>query len=124
MFSNFGIYRNDEILDKYKVIYDEILILDECGLINSSTTVAFIDVDSNKPDTFLETNNLSISANLNKYNGKGEQIRVLFDCYKLTQSGQYLYKLINKDSSKEFMMDILNLLAKLNKDITLSLHNI
>lgn len=111
----------NEVLDKYEIPYEIILDLDECGLINSSGTLALYPTISKK-NSFKVYNHEMIAF----CNGKTEdEQKFAIGVYTLTRAGQELFGIIETPSNNEYFLDVLHDIETHNKEIvSISIHHI
>lgn len=112
---------NTEILKKYGVSYENILCLDECGLINSDGMVMYnpkISVDA--PAVVYAKSKLLLLAGF-----KETMTKISFGIFGLTQVGKELYSLLDFDINQGYLCDFAEEIEKNNRGIvSVTLHKI
>lgn len=102
---------NNELLNKYGISYMEIMILDECGLINSSGTLTLNNNVSNN-DKFEIYNDNRLSFIKGK---EREEYNVSIGLHTLTNVGQELYGIVEHEPNNEYFIDFMEEIEKINK---------
>lgn len=111
-----------EILAKYNILYSTILLLDESGLLNSSTTLSmnYNLLGDEKARCFTDNRFL-----LMKNNGSNEE-SISFGIYTLTRAGVELFNVLEHDSNNEYILELAANIREKNKhsNIQISVHKI
>ncbi len=105
---------NEELRKKYHIDYGKILLLDECGLINSQPTLNL--TFSSGPNSRIYMANGNLLAEL--YENAGINMHLKIDIHPLTATGMQLFKIIDKSSNKDFFKDYIQLIEQNNKNIS------
>lgn len=108
--NNFFVTANTDILKKYDIAYGEILLLDECGLINSDGMVSLYPKVSGDQDKAIYNKNyiLLLKKPLQ------EQI-ISFSVFCLTRAGIQLHSILMPEANKEYMYDLAKEIVSDNK---------
>lgn len=111
----------NEILIKYGSSFSDVLLLDECGLVNSSGTLSLnLQVSQNKKEHILGTDSLIAIQGL-----KEETVRVSIGIHSLTKAGKELYRILAHSSNEQYMSDFTQQIFEKNKKhAKTSLHKI
>ena len=111
----------NEVLSKYEIPYETILHLDECGLVNSSGTLAINPIIS-KGNSFKVYNHEMIAF----CNGKmDDEQKFTFGVHTLTSAGQEIFNIMEASSNDKYFLDVLNDIGSHNKGIiSISVHHI
>ena len=104
------------LLEKYGITYDNILEMDELGLINSSATIGKIFENTNKKTKIFETNHFLCLSN---HSG-----RFSLQIFKLTTYAIQLLKIINYEENDDFILNYAKLIKNKFKNIGVTLHKI
>ena len=118
---NLFLTSDTKILKKYDISYEDILSLDECGLINSDGMVSFSPILSIHNNVFI-----SNKSQLLRLQGSGEKYNeITFGIFGLTQAGRELFSIIDYQPSESYLCDLGEDIEKNNKgNVTISLHKI
>lgn len=117
--SNEFLYAEDDISDKYGVMYSDILKLDECGLINSSSFITIGMVINTEMKIIFRSDDY-ILVGKTKEGG----VELSIPQFPLSEAGKAVYKIVNKESSKDYFFDVARLIKEKNKTIEFSVHAI
>ena len=112
------IVNDSELLRKYKITYADILALDDCGLINSSGTIALDQTMDSEPRIVLDFGSFVFIGK----DSNGKKLTVME--YPLTVSGRELYKIAGGKLSDNVIKDICSTIIRKNKGIELTLHRV
>lgn len=104
----------DELLKKFSIFYGRILMLEECGLVNSSSNYL-----SDKK-FYIKTNTLICC--FESFKDINQEVGVY--CYKITEAGKELLKIIEKKSNDVYAKDFFGQLKKEAKKCSVSVHKI
>lgn len=110
-----------ELLKKYGIAYDYILLLDECGLINSAGLVTF--------NPTLSVNDFAHIYNKSKVlllkGLKQSQMPVSIGVFELTRAGKELYAILDCSSNDQYICDLAQEIEKNNTgNVSITLHQI
>lgn len=101
---------------KYDICYEDIMLLDECGMIYLNESIIEIQVLN------TECEQLSYGNKKIEIRGTNENItRLNISAYFLTKSGQDLMDLISVELEDEYLNDIQRILETKNKNIACSI---
>ena len=119
-----GVYfisSENEILRKYGSSFSDVLLLDECGLVNSSGTLSLnLQVSQNEKEYVLGTECLIAIQGL-----KEETVKVSIGIHSLTKAGKELYQILAHSSNEQYMSDFAQQIFEKNKKgAKTSLHKI
>lgn len=110
-----------EILQKYNILYGEIMRLDECGLINSGGLISLNPTISDTKHIALHNN--SKIAFIQGLNTNEEKISI--GEYGLTRAGKELFSIMDETSNDEYFNDLVEKIAKTNsKKVHIIIHQI
>lgn len=111
----------NEVLTKYGSSFSDVLLLDECGLINSSGTLSLnLQVSKNEKDFVFGTESLIAIQGL-----KEETVKVRIGIHSLTKAGKELYRILAHSSNEQYMSDFTQQIFEKNKkNVKTSLHKI
>lgn len=109
---------DNKLHTKYDIEYENILLLDDCGLINSQgeTNCVF----SFKPNNVEQLYNNNFVAELHKKNCVDTDVQL--DVYPLTSAGRELFNIVSKDSNLNFFKDIIKKIEQGNKNISVYIY--
>ncbi|MBR2506601.1 MAG: DUF2806 domain-containing protein [Bacilli bacterium] len=111
---------NMEILNKFGVYYDDILILDECGLINSDGMIS-LNPEISSTDPIIIHNN----TYLLKVRGAKEKNKISFGVFAFTKVGKELYSILHINSDDKYISDFADEVEKNNSgNVLITLHKI
>lgn len=96
-----AIVSDEEILKKYGVTYGDVLVLDDCGMINSSTAVIPKKIQKGETASYLAPARLMhIMCNGDK------EVDVSLSIYKLTKPAVELLEILSYEHNEEYFCDI------------------
>lgn len=111
----------NDILQKYGINFGDILLLDECGLINSDSTVSMNLRVSKSSKVFLC--NEAMVAVIAGYDDSPTDFS--FGIYDLTRVGKELYQILVKTPNPDIVADLAeDIFNKNNKTIKISIHKV
>lgn len=114
----FAILNDDEINKRYNVLYGKIVEMSECGLIDSSGSMQLtLGVTAQYPLELIYDMKLLKSNNI-------EEKKIIIPIYKLTQTGQDILSVVADNYDENYLQDVANYLAKNNREITFTMHDI
>lgn len=106
-------------LEKFEAPYADILLLSECGLINSSIHTWVVEVND------IEHNALYNKDKIVLFRKKiAGSIELKISNYGLTKVGIELYKLLDTDSNEECFKGYINYIARKNTELEFEVHQI
>ena len=113
---------NNELLNKYDVSYSEILLLEECGLVNSNFGLR-MNPTIGQGDKFICYNNKL--AVLIQGTDK-EKVKISFDIITLTHVGTELFNILLYTVNGEYVLDLAEEIRKVNRkeNITITVHEV
>ncbi len=111
-----AIINDDNLTQSYNINYGKILLLSECGLIDSSAIMSInCKVIKSVPFFFTYGDRMIL--------GRSENDKKLdFPIYKLTTIGMQLYKIIKIDKSNKYLEDVEKYMVNKYADIAFSEH--
>ncbi len=112
---------NKEILRKYHIPYSNIMLLDECGLINSDGMLTF------SPELSVKTTcSFHNGSDFLEIKGKSQERKATnINIYPLTKAGEELYNLlVVPNIPSDYMIDLAEWIYKGNPDITIKVYKI
>ena len=109
----------NDILNKYGITFDDILELDEAGLVKSTVHRTALKVSNNKP---LCVSNKKYTMVLRNTNDEAEI--VYFSRYQYTKAGYELYMLLSVEANLEYDCMLAETIAKNNTEVEVSVNTI
>lgn len=107
------IYSSNDILSKYGVSYSDILLLDECGLLNSSGLInQYITI---KPGTDTCVYNKEYLILLSNRDSE-KPAEISFGIYSLTKVAEDLLQILVPSTAKDYLIDVAEDISKNNKE--------
>lgn len=121
MGETFCLASNQGLLEKYGVTFGEIMMLDECGLINSNGLVSLnCSLSNSCCRSFFNKSKIAIIQGL-----KYSQEQLVFGVYSLTKAGIELYNILDCTSSDDFFRDFVEKVWEKNSStIKISVHEV
>lgn len=109
------------LLTKYGSSFSDVLLLDECGLVNSSGMLSLnLQVSENEKQFIMGTECLIAIQGL-----KEETVKVRIGIHSLTKAGKELYRILAHSSNEQYMSDFTQQIFEKNKkNVKTSLHKI
>lgn len=96
------IYRDDSLLKKYGISFENMLTLAECGCIQAMGSLAvFYQINTNTPEILITNRKLLIKLQGNS----PESQTVSIPSYPFTESGQQLFNCIATKPNSDFLID-------------------
>ena len=110
---------DNELLSKYNISYGIIMVLDECGLINSSGTLSInMQLTKEEPKPIYTTERIAMMQGV-----IDDCVKISFGVHTLTRSGRELLSIINTSPNNEYFVDFAKHLKSCNKGkISISVH--
>lgn len=110
-----------ELLRKYGIAYEDILCLDECGLINSDGMVSFNPkISSNTSMALYNKSQIMIIDGINSFESK-----ISFGIFGLTQAGKELYSFLDFAPNENYFSDFAQQIEETNKGkVHITLHKV
>lgn len=117
----FFIPSDNELLTKYGLSFSAVLMLDECGLVNSSGTLSLnLRVSKNEEGFIFGTESMIAVQGQND-----ENVKVSFGIHTLTKAGKELYRILAHSSNGQYMIDYAQFIYKRNnKKANVFLHKL
>lgn len=104
--NNHFIIQSNTVEKKYNIDYGDLLLLEECGLINSSLVNFRINLTKDR-DSFIYNSNILFSMiDLSQNNKKEETRKINLNVYKVTQAGIELLRVLNLKNNDDYVKDI------------------
>ena len=120
MNSRIAIIRDEQFGKEHNISYDDILVLQECNLIDANPllSLTYSGSTSNETLAILQYNDkcIIVQATDNK--------SISIPVYQLTRLGKELYHIINVKFDNDYFRDVAKYLANHNKDKIVTLHTI
>lgn len=95
---------SSDIYKKYGIKYDDILVLDECGLINSSGTLSITATSSGESDLLLYNEATALIV----HGSETKPLEFAFGIHSLTEPGRQLYRILNHIPNHEYFEEVAN----------------
>lgn len=108
--SIFFLPSSNELLEKYNIAYRDIMILDECGLINSGGFVSLNLSVSNTNHEFMYNKTKLVMV----YGTKSDENVISIGEFKLTRAGKELFALLDSIPNDEYVVDFAEEVEKEN----------
>lgn len=113
-----AIIRDDKLNEKYKIDYEKIISMAECGLMDSSAIMSLtITVKNPYPFEIVYGGELLRTSN-------ETERKMVFPIYKLTQTGTELLHILDEKINEDYFQDVARWLAKRNGDVEFMMHKI
>lgn len=110
---------DSELLLKYGLSYGDIMVLDECGLINSSGTLNLnLQLTKDHSEVIYNPERMGL---LNSESDEG--VKVSFGVYALTRVGKELYSIVDIRPNNDYIVDLFKQIESRNRgNISISIH--
>lgn len=117
---DYFINSDSEIMKKYGINYSDIMVLDECDLVELS------ELSYNPKMKQGDRRNLITDERLAIINGIAETaVKVSFSVYKLTTAGKELYQILAHSPNNDYFMDVIEHIFKKNMgNINVTVHEV
>ena len=113
-----AILNDEEINEKYAIDYRKILMLDECGIIDSNGMMSItLTVQENSDFRLI------YGMQLLRFPAQKET-RITVPIYKLTRIGQELLNILVPKMNQDYFGDIALFLSKRNRNVVFTMHDI
>lgn len=100
-----------DVLRKYGITYDDILCLDECGLLNSDSLLRFnIPVVANKTEAIFNKSQILVLEAVNQ-----TETAISVGVFGLTRAGKELHSVLNLEPDRSYLSDLAATIEKENK---------
>ncbi len=121
MNNNLFLTSKTELLRRYEVSYDDILCLDECGLVNSDGMVSYNpEISIDEPVGIFTKSKLLLLKGTNE-----SPTKISIGIFALTQAGKEIYSILNCDSNESYMCDLAEEIEKNYKGkVSITLHQV
>ena len=121
MDGDFVVLSEESILKKYKLLYSDILCLDECGLFMAGSMLTLnAELSGDEPKAVVHGNRVIV---LKAISSQTEKISMGIYC--LTTAGKELAQTLNYDANEEYTIDVAKHFYETKKGkITTSIHDI
>lgn len=118
--NDYFITSDEEIKKKYGINYVDVMVLDECNLVELS------EVSYNPKMKQGDRRNLITDERLAIINGIAETaVKVSFSAYKLTTAGKELYQILAHSPNNDYFMDVIEHIFKENmSNINVTVHEV
>lgn len=113
-----AILNDDNLNEKYKMSYQKVLEMSECGLIDSSAimSITFPILPEYPLELVYNTKVLRVNATKEK--------KLAIPIYKLTKVGIDILNIVDEKYDENYFKDVAQYLVKNNREISVSLHQI
>lgn len=114
---------NKQINEKHGIGLDDIITLEECGLMSAQALTLTTTVIDDKP-SILECDGLYAGVIKSK---DGSKIEISRSIYTFTQSGKELLNVLNVERDKDYLLDVLKMIKQKNihnGNIEISAHKV
>lgn len=95
--------RDDKLLSGNSISFREILVLQDCGLLTSSSDLVLTFTLKNTDDPLCISNNLDTIILFSVDDG-ADSTEIVFDQYQLTTAGRELYKILYENNPREYLI--------------------
>lgn len=112
-------YNYDNISEKYEIRYSDILKLRDYGLINSSTLLSNNKDIDEKESILFRNSEYIVMVKSNQGN-----INISLPIFLLSEAGQELAKIVNKEIKFNYIIDVANAIKKDNQNINIAVYEI
>ena len=113
-----AIINEKNLNEKYKIHYEKILSMAECGLMDSSGIMKLnLKVQNQYPLQIVYDEELLKTSN-------DEERKIELPIYKLTQTGIELLHILDEKYNKDYFQDVARWLAKRNGDVEFMMHKV
>lgn len=121
MQGNLFLTSETEILRKHEISYNDILCLDECGLINSDGMVSYNPkISINNPVAIFTKSKLLLLKGTNE-----RPTKISIGVFGLTRAGKELYSILDCNADESYLCDFAEEIEKNNKgNVIITLHQI
>ena len=111
--------RYDSLRDSYRISYDDILKLDECGLINSISTIKLNIPVGTERKVITQSNRIVVVAS-----AENSEQRLSINGYPLTAVGREIYNLFNYEVEDTYILAFAKAIKETSKSIKISAYSI
>lgn len=115
------IINDTEILKYFGITYNDLLILDECGLINSS---GFIWSSRKLPKEEICIVDFGEYVLMRELDNEIDEIEIGFSTYPLTKSGREICSIIKVNNSLEYIKKVSKMIEQQNEKVKISLYKV
>lgn len=113
------LFNDNGLNSKYGITYDEILNLDDCGLINSSGLIALQKPSSNEKKILIDFCDYVLLA----CSEKSQLISI--KNFPLTRAGKELLRVVKKNGvNTDYMKDFIEIIQNKNRDVSFTLSKV
>ncbi|MBQ8417057.1 MAG: DUF2806 domain-containing protein [Phascolarctobacterium sp.] len=114
------IVSDDAILTKYGIKYEDVLLLDDCGLINSAGMLALTYGIEPNSEIYLHNDEYVIFVK----NTSANKINLSIGAYTLKGSGVELLKILYCDTNLNYIKDLVRYIKNKNSALKVTVHDI
>ncbi len=111
---------NKDILDNYNIDFENIMALEECGLMTSRELSFNFEATEKTPGIIYNSRVVGLIRGTKKDNIQ----KVSFNIYPFTESGKQLIKSIKPQENEQYIIDCLQRIREKNKDLSVLAHRI
>lgn len=115
------IIHDAEIMNKVAVTYKDLLILDECGLINSSGMITASQRIEKEKLCITDFGEYILIGEIGKETGKAD---IHIQQFPLTKAGREIYSIIKVNNSLEYIKRVSESIRDQNSMVNISLHKV
>lgn len=108
-----------KIFEANNCSFNEILQLEECGLMSSQSLSFKLNLANNQKINIYNDSIIGIISSL-----KEEKKELIINMHNLTQSGIQLYKVIEKNNNTQYAIDFFMELREKSDDYTITVHSV
>lgn len=116
------VVNNTELMNKYGIIFSDILSLDDCGLINSSglitSTITFHD-----GEIVLSNDNYVLRYNDANSDGNSKP-EITLGVYVLTEAGKNILKIIDQQPDDDYFIELCRYIQSKYPSLSLTIHEV
>lgn len=111
---------SSDIYEKYGVSYDDILRLDECGLMVSSGTLSLTQTIQEENRIIVWTNERAMFTSATQEHPQ----KISYGIHTLTRAGKELYDILSHTPNNDFFVDFAEYIFNKNKTSTIRIHKV
>lgn len=118
--SDMFITSSNDVYGKYGITYNDILQLDECGLMVSSGTLSLTHTLVEENRIFIWTNERAMISSA----APEQPCKISYSIHILTRAGKELFSILNQEPNNDYFMDFAEHIFRMNKTATIQIHKI
>lgn len=116
---NLFLTSESSICNKYGISFNDLLILDESGLI-SATEIGMVNISEDAPDLLMYTTERALTLD----NAPSFPAKITFGIYSLTRAGRELFHILNCKPNEKYFFDFSEHIFKIGKKYNLSVYEV